>query len=159
MLERGAPHVSDNKERARLLCRAGDAYWNNDEPEAARRLLEEGVAGLESEGESVEAAGYRIQLGRCYWELLRSDLAREHFERARAVLEKEGPSEALAIAYLRISGSISFDRVTETGLEYARRAAEIAQHAGAAIAYAWSLLFATIAVFHLLQGQQAFANL
>jgi class 3 adenylate cyclase len=159
MLERAAPHVRDKVERSRLLCRAGDAYWNNDEPEAARRLLEEGVTGLESEGEAVEAAGYRIQLGRCYWELLRSDLAREHFERARAVLEKEGPSEALAIAYLRISGSISFDRVTETGLEYARRAAEIAQQAGAAMAYAWSLNFAAIAEVHLGQVDQAFDHL
>ena len=159
MLERAAPHVRDKLERSRLLCRAGDAYWNNDEPEAARRLLEEGVAGLESEGQSVEAAGYRIQLGRCYWELLRSDLARQHFERARAVLENEGPSEALAIAYLRISGLISFDRVTETGLEYARRAAEIAQQAGAAMAYAWSLNFVAIAEVHLGQVEQAFDHL
>ena len=159
MLERAAPHVRDKAERSRLLCRAGDAYWNNDEPEAARRLLEEGIAGLESEGEAVEAAGYRIQLGRCYWELLRSDLAREHFERARAVLEKEGPSEALAIAYMRISGSISFDRVTETSLEYARRAAEIAQQAGAAMAYAWSLNFVAIAEVHLGQVEQSFDHL
>lgn len=159
MLERAAPHVRDKVARSRLLCRAGDAYWNNDEPEAARRLLEEGVTGLESEGESVEAAGYRLQLDRCYWELLRSDLAREHFERARAVLEKEGPSEALAIAYLRISGSISFDRVTETGLEYARRAAVIAQQAGAEMAYAWSLNFMAIAEVHLGQVEQAFDHL
>src|SRR5260370_30929919 len=101
MLERGAPHVRDKKERSRLLCRAGDAYWNNDEPEAARRLLEEGVAGLESEGESVDAAGYRIQLARCYCELLRRGLAREHFQPARAELGKEGPSEGFASPNLR----------------------------------------------------------
>jgi predicted ATPase len=46
LLERAAPHVRDPVERGRLLCRAADAYWNNTEPEAARRLLEDGIASL-----------------------------------------------------------------------------------------------------------------
>ena len=159
LLERAAPHVRDPVDRARLLCRAGDAYWQNNESEVARRLLEEGIANLEAAGLSVEAARHRLLLGRCYWELLRSDLARDHFERARAVLEEAGPSEALAIAYLRISGLISFDRVTETSLEYARRAAEIAVLADAAMAYAWSLNFVAIAEVHLGQVRECFEHL
>src|SRR4029077_18957582 len=104
-----APHVRDAVERGRLLCRAGDAYWYNTEPESARRLLEEGIANLEAAGLAIAAASYRVLLGRCYWELLRSDLAREQFERARTMLEPEGPSEALAIAYIRLSGLAMFE--------------------------------------------------
>jgi class 3 adenylate cyclase len=159
LLERAAPHVPNAVERGRLLCRAGDAYWNNNESDSGRRLLEEGIANLEAAGLAIEAAGWRLVLGRCYWELLRSDIAREHFERARDVLEEAGPSEALAIAYLRISGLISFDRVTETSLEYARRAAETAKQADAPMAYAWSLNFMAIAEVHLGQVEQGFAHL
>jgi class 3 adenylate cyclase len=159
LLERAAPHVRDTVERARLLCRAGEAYSTNTESAAARRLLEEGIAYLESAGLTLEVARERLVLGRCYWELLRSDLARDHYERARLVLEEAGPSEALAIAYIRISGMISFERATQTGLDYARRAAEIAQQAGASMAYAWSLNFMAIAEVHLGQVEDSFDHL
>jgi len=145
LFERAAPHVKDPAERGRLLCRAGDAYWNNVEPAAARRLLEEGVAGLEGAGAEIEAAGHRLTLGRCYWELQRTDLAREQFERARDVLENAGPSEALAIAYIRLSGLKSFDIGGRAGLEDALRAAEIAEKAGASMALAWSWGFVALA--------------
>jgi class 3 adenylate cyclase len=159
LLERAAPHVRDTVERARLLCRAGEAYSTNTESAAARRLLEEGISYLESAGLTLEVARERLVLGRCYWELLRSDLARDHYERARLVLEEAGPSEALAIAYIRISGMISFERATQTALEYARRAAEIAQMAGASMAYAWSLNFMAIAEVHLGQVEDSFDHL
>ena len=159
MLERAAPHVKDSVERARLLCRAGDAYWNNTEPEAARRLLEEGIDNLEGAGLRVEAAGYRLLLGRCYWELLRSDAARAQFEKARDVLETEGPSEALAIAYIRLSGLETFDRASPASLENARRAAHIAEQAGAQMALAWSWNFMALAEVALGQVDQGFAHL
>jgi len=159
LLERAAPHVRDMVERGRLLCRAGEAYSMNTESAAARRLLEEGISYLASAGLTLEVARQRLVLGRCYWELLRSDLARSEYEQARVVLEEAGPSEALAIAYIRISGMISFERATQTGLEYARRAAEIAQRAGATMAYAWSLNFMAIAEVHLGQVRESFDHL
>jgi predicted ATPase len=104
LLERAAPHVKDQAGRGRLLCRAGDAYWNNSEAAAAKGLLEAGIADLEAAGLTLEAAGARVLLGRCQWELLRPDLAREQYERARDVLETAGPSEELAVAYIRLAG-------------------------------------------------------
>jgi len=145
LYSRAAPHVRDELERARMLCLAGDAYWNNTEPAAARPLLEEGIAGLETAGQPLEAAAHRLTLGRCHWELLRSDLAREQFEKARDVLEQHGPSEALAVAYLRLSGLVTFNRATPESLEDARRGAEIAEKAGARRALAWAWNFMSIA--------------
>src|ERR1700674_5305588 len=60
LLERAAPHIKDRAERGRILCRAGDAYWNNTEPAAAKALLEAGVADIEGAGLTVEAAGWRV---------------------------------------------------------------------------------------------------
>jgi class 3 adenylate cyclase len=145
LFERALEHVADVVERARLMCRAGDAYWTNTEPGAARALLEQGVADLESAGLHVEAAGHRILLGRCYWELLRPDIARQHFERAKEVLEAAGPSEALAVAYIRLAGLSSFDLAGDMGLADALRAAEIARQAGSSMALAWSWNFVALA--------------
>src|SRR5487761_1641008 len=141
LLERAAPHVKDVVERGRLLCQAGDAYWSNTEPALAKALLEAGVVDLEAGGLPLEAAGWRVLLGRCYWELQRSDLAREQFEKARDVLETAGPSEALAVAYIRLSGLDVFDRTGDGGIGYAQRAAEIATASGSGMALAWSWNF------------------
>ena len=159
LLERAAPHVRDPVERGRLLCRAGDAYWNNTEPESARRLLDEGIANLEAAGLLVEAAGYRLVLGRCYWELLRSDLAREQFERARDQLEPAGPSEALAIAYIRLSGMSAFELASAESLEHAKRAVEIAEQVGADMALAWSWNFLALAEIGLGRVTEGFRHI
>src|SRR5205814_1224770 len=145
LFERAIPHVKDAIERGRLMCRAADAYWNNTETLAAKALLEHGIADLEAAGLTVEAAGHRLLLGRCYWELLRTDLAREQFMRARDVLETQGPSEALAVAYIRLSGLDLFDKSGGGGLEDALRAAEIAKAAGSNMAMAWSWNFIALA--------------
>jgi predicted ATPase len=159
LLERAAPHVRDPVARGRLLCRAGEAYWNNTEPGAARAVLEEGIADLEAAGMQFEAAGHRILLGRCHWELLRTDLARAQFERARDVLETAGPSEALAIAYVRLSGLATFARSDESGLEDAHRAVEIAERAGAGMALAWAWNFMALAEIQLGQVEAGFQHL
>ncbi|MDQ2943100.1 MAG: AAA family ATPase [Candidatus Dormibacteraeota bacterium] len=138
LFERATPHVHDPAERARLLCRAGDSYWNNTDPAAARRLLEEGITILEGAGFGPEAAGHRLMLGRCLWELQRSDLARAQFNQARDVLEKAGPSEQLAIAYIRLSGMDTFEIGGPAGLEDARRAEAIARQVGSTMALGWS---------------------
>ncbi|MEP6753561.1 MAG: AAA family ATPase, partial [Candidatus Dormiibacterota bacterium] len=145
LLERAAPHVKDPAKRGRLLCKAGEAYWSNTEPALAKALLEAGVADLETGGLPLEAAGWRVLLGRCYWELQRSDLARGQFERARDVLETAGPSEALAVAYIRLSGLDVFDRTGDVGIGDATRAAEVATAAGSGMALAWSWNFMALA--------------
>ncbi len=68
VLERVLPHVTDPLERARALCAIGRLSWFNGQPAAAAQFLIEGVEGLESLGQPVEAARFRIYLGRCHWE-------------------------------------------------------------------------------------------
>jgi class 3 adenylate cyclase len=64
---------------------------------------------------------------------------------ARDLLQTAGPSEALAIAYIRLSGLASFDRGLGEGLETAQKAAEIAEQAGSGLALAWSWNFMALA--------------
>ena len=159
LLERAAPHVRDTIQRARLLCRAADSYWNNAESAKARRLLEPAIADLEAAGLMVEAAGHRIMLGRCLWELMRSDLAQEQLLKAKDTLEPAGPSEALALAYIRLSGFATFDERLAEGLDYAKRAAETAEQAGAGLARAWSWNFMALAEIGLGHVETGFAHM
>ena len=159
LLERAAPYTGDGVERARLLCRAAEAYHLNNESQTARRMLEQSIPELEKAGFMVEAASYRMTLGRCWWELLRTDLAQEQFEKARAVLEPEGPSEALANAYIRLSSIASFNEDRPTGLSYAMRAAEIADEVGAELPRAWSRNFMGIAEVGLGRVDEGFRHL
>ncbi|GAC1509920.1 MAG: helix-turn-helix transcriptional regulator [Candidatus Dormibacteraceae bacterium] len=158
LLERAAPHEPNHIERARMLCRASDAYWNNSESANAKRLLEQGIADLEAAGLDVEAAGHRVLLGRCWWELMRSDLAEEQFEQARQVLESAGPSESLAIAYVRLAGLAMFRGDLNPSLKYANRAVAIADMAGASLARAWALIFLAGAECGLGQVEAAFSH-
>ena len=159
LLERAAPHVKDAAERGRLLCKAGDSYWNNAEPAAAKGLLEQGIADLETARLTLEAAGARLQLGRCYWELQHPDKAREQFERARDELEPAGPSEALAIAYVRLSGLATFDVGGDAGLADAERASKIAEAAGSSLALAWSWNFMALAKISIGKVDEGFNHL
>jgi class 3 adenylate cyclase/tetratricopeptide (TPR) repeat protein len=159
LLERAAPHVQDAVQRARMLCRAADAYWNNAESANAKRLLEQGVADLEAAGLQVEAAEHRVMLGRCWWELMRSDLAEEQFQRARQVLEPAGPSEALAIAYVRLAGLATFNVEPGLALDYATRAVETAEAVGASLARAWALNFMAGAEIRLGKVKEGFAHI
>lgn len=159
LLERAAPYIADRAERARMLCRAAEAYWINNEPVAAKRLLEQSVPELEAAGGMLEAAGYRVLLGRCWWELMRTDLAQQEFERARDVLEPAGPSEQLANAYIRMSGMAAFNDQPEKALEYARRGLDIAEQAGAPRAAIWSFNFMALAESGLGQVDLCFEHL
>jgi class 3 adenylate cyclase len=159
LLERATPFVADPVQRAEMQCQAADSYWNNNESPTAKRLLEQAIPELEQGGRGAEAAHYRVLLGRCWWELLRTDRAREEFEKAREVLEPLGPSEALSVAYIRLSGLASFNEDYARGIEFATRARDVAAAAGAAGAQAWSLNFMAIAEMGLGQIEQGFANL
>lgn len=159
LLERAAPFVRDSIERARMLCRAANCYWNNTEPANAKRLLEQGVTDLEAAGLSLEAAGHRLLLGRCFWELMRTDLALHEFEKARDVLEAVGPSEALAIAYIRLSGLAAFNVDLVVALDFARRAADIAKLANADLPRAWSRNFMALAEIGLGEVGTGFSHL
>jgi class 3 adenylate cyclase len=61
------------------------------------------------------------------------------------VLEAAGPSEALAVAYIRLSGLAAFDRTGDLGLADAIRASEVAEAAGSGMALAWSWNFIALA--------------
>src|SRR4029077_10294045 len=64
-----------------------------------------------------------------------------------------------AIAYIRLSGMATFDRATPESLQDARRAAEIAEEAGAGMALAWSCTFMAIAEVGLGQMEAGFQHL
>jgi class 3 adenylate cyclase len=158
LLERAAPHIQDAVERARVLCRAADCYWNNSESARAKNLLEHAIADLEAAGLEVEAATHRLLLGRCLWELLHSDLAQEQFEKVRATLEPVGPSEGLALAYMRLGGLAGWDGDHATALAHSQRAVELAERAGADLVRAWSLNFLAGAEVGLGQVEEGFAH-
>ena len=110
VLERVLPHVTDPLERARALCAIGRLSWFNGQPVAAAQFLIDGVEGLESLGQPVEAARFRVYLGRCHWESVAlRPRRRESYEAARSVLEAVGPSADLATAYVRIAGLRVFE--------------------------------------------------
>ena len=144
LLERVLPHVSDPRERARLLLRMGRLRWYNGEPAAAEQLLADAVEQLEELGLPVEAAQARVYLGRSQWELDKSDDAMEQFEHAREALEREGPSADLALAYLRIAGIHAFQLEYEQCLAAAERAVEIAEQASADFERVYALSIAAL---------------
>ena len=141
VLERALPHVTDPLERARALCAIGRLSWFNGQPVAAAHFLIEGVQGLESLGEPVEAARFRVYLGRCHWESSRSDLADAEFEAARRVLEEAGPSADLATAYVRIAGLRVFAFDYDGCVEAATRGMEVGEAAGADFERTWAHAF------------------
>src|SRR6202521_5319389 len=98
------PVVTTGVDRARLLCRLGEAYWMMGTSARAVEPLEEGVRLLNQAGQPLEAARHLLTLGRCYWEGSDSGRARAEYERALETLEPAGPSRDLALAYMRLAG-------------------------------------------------------
>ena len=141
VLERALPHVTDPLERARALCAIGRLTWFNGQPVAAAHFLIDGVEGLESLGEPVEAARFRVYLGRCHWESSRSDLADAEYEAARSVLEAVGPSADLATAYVRIAGLRLFEFDYDGCVEAATRGMEVGEAADADFERTWAHAF------------------
>jgi class 3 adenylate cyclase/tetratricopeptide (TPR) repeat protein len=141
LLERALPHLPDDVERARAICRIGEDHWLNGEAGVGAQFLAEGIATLEKAGLEVEAARSRLVLGRCWWEDAKPEPAMEEFERAKAVLEEAGPSPELAVAYMRIAGLRAFE-LDYVGCQRAAEAAtKIAEEAGADYERVWALAF------------------
>jgi len=98
LFERAIAHIAEAPERARVLCRLGEAWRLAGDVAAAQRCLEEGVAALEAVGDVVKASQFRLSLGRCYWERSNGAAEQDQYRRAIEVLEGTGPSEDLANA-------------------------------------------------------------
>src|SRR6185437_8126659 len=155
LLERALPHVHEPLDRSLVLCRMGSLLWMDDKSVQAAQVLDEGILGLEDNGETLAAARYRLILGRCHWEESRPDLAREEYDRARRTLEQHPPSAALAMAYMRLAGlhQFAFDRRT---VETAAKAVEVARAAGADFERIWAQSFLGLALFDV--GKEAEAQ-
>jgi class 3 adenylate cyclase len=147
LIERALPHTREQALRTRLLCRMGRALWFDSQPQAAEKVLDDGIAGLEAEGDLREAAGYRLIRGRCRWELSRPPDALEDFEGARRALEADGPSADLAVAYMRIAGLHKFEFDDELAVEAAERAVATAAEAGADFERVWAQSWLAFALY------------
>jgi class 3 adenylate cyclase len=144
------PMVTTGVDRARLLCRLGEAYWMTAASGRAVEPLEEGVRLLEQAGEPLEAARYRLTLGRCYWERLDPARGREEYERALQALEPAGPSRELALAYIRLAGLHIFNLEGGPARELAEKAISTAAAADAEDMRIWALNY--LGVAHAYEG-------
>jgi len=138
--------VTTGIDRARLLCRLGEAYWLMGATARAVEPLEEGIRQLEQAGETLEAARHRLTLGRCYWEGGDAIRARAEYETARQAMEAAEPSRDLALAYIRLSGLLAFNYETGPARELAEKAISTATAAGADDMRIWALNFLGLAI-------------
>jgi class 3 adenylate cyclase len=139
------PVVTSGLDRARLLCRLGEAYWMMGSAARAVDPLGEGVRLLNQEGQPVEAARHGLSLGRCYWERNDARKAREEYEGALRTLEAAGASRELALAYIRLAGLHVFNMEGRQAQELAEKAVATAADAGADDMRIWALNFLGLA--------------
>jgi class 3 adenylate cyclase len=139
------PVVTTGIDRARLLCRLGEAYWLMGASGRAGEPLGEGIRLLELEGQPLEAARHRLTLGRCHWERSDPVRARAEYEKALQMLEPAGPSRELALAYIRLSGMHAFNLDAGPARELAEKAISTAVVADAEDMRIWALNFLGIA--------------
>ena len=139
------PVVTTGVDRARLLCRLGEAYWLMGSSARAAEPLQEGVRLLNEAGQSVEAAGYQLTLGRCYWEGGSPGRARVEYERALEILQAAGPSRDLALAYIRLAGLYIFNLDGPPARALAEKAISTADAADAEDMRIWALNFLGLA--------------
>jgi len=140
------PVVTTGVDRARLLCRLGEAYWLMGTSGRAAEPLEEGIRHLELAGQPLEAARHRLTLGRCYWERSDPVRARAEYEKALEALEPAGPSRDLAFAYIRLAGLHVFNVDPKPARELADKAISTAAASDAEDMRIWALNFLGLAV-------------
>lgn len=140
------PVVTTGVERARLLCRLGEAYWLMSMPGKAWEPLGEGTMLLDRLGEPLEAARHRLTLGRCHWERADPSRARAEYEHARQILEPAGPSRELALLYIRLAGMHVFNYESAAAQELAEKAIKTAAEAGADDMRIWAYNYLGMAI-------------
>ena len=139
------PVVTTGIDRARLLCRLGEAYWMMGTSPRAVEPLEEGIRMLSQAGQPLEAANHRLTLGRCYWERGEPGRARVEYEKALETLEPAGPSRDLALAYIRLAGLHLFNLDPLPADELAEKAIATAIAADVEEMRIWALNFLGLA--------------
>jgi adenylate cyclase len=103
--------------------------------------LIEGVALLEKLGDPITAARQRIELGRTYGARGETDRERNEYQTAARHLEPAGPSEALALAYMRLAANHIFNFEYQQALPMAEQALRTAEASGADAIRIWTYNF------------------
>ena len=141
LYRRALPHITDQRQRADVLCSLGESASRIGDAAAAIEYLEEGITLLERLGDPIAAAGHRIMLGRSRGLAGSTDNELQEYEAAARTLEPAGPSEALAMAYMRMSAAHSFNYRYALALPMAMKALEVAEAAGADAIRIWTYNF------------------
>ena len=151
LFRRALPHIVEPRARAEVLCELGSACSRTGEIGSAVEYLTEGVELMQNLGDPITAARYRIDLGRAYGLQGQRGREREECETAARHLEPAGPSEALAMAYMRLAALHCFDYEYVEALPMAERALSVAEAAGAETIRIWTHNF--IGLAYLGQGR------
>jgi class 3 adenylate cyclase len=146
LFRRALPHIVDPKTRADVLCEAGEASGRMGQAGSSVEYLTEGIGLLEQLGDTITAARYRIELGRAQGLKGSTILERKEYERAVRTLEPAGPSQALALAYMRLASVHCFNYEYEAALPMAQKALQTAQAAGAEAIRIWTYNFMGLAL-------------
>ncbi len=117
------------------IAAADDAVRTRAYRDAAE-LLERAAPHIK---DSVERGRVLCRAADCYWNNAEPAMAKRLLDEGISDLER--PSEALAIAYIRLAGMAQFNEESAAGLEFASKAADVARQAGADLALAWSWNF------------------
>jgi class 3 adenylate cyclase len=141
LFRQALPHVTDQREKATLLCELGDAYGRAGQGRDAVEYLQEGIERFEALGDRFTAASHRIELGRAHSTAGDPGDGREDYIRAARDLEPFGPTEALAFAYMRVAAAHGFNFEYQEGLAMAERALAVAESAGADSIRIWTYNF------------------
>jgi len=139
--ERALAHVTGTEDRARLLCRLGEALVFAGELGRARHHLEAGLAAFGESGDVLELAGYRMALARTWWDDNEPERAMREFVTVRESIKDRGPTRELAIAHMRMCGSYMFDGEDELAREAGEEAVRVAEAVGADDVRVWSYNF------------------
>lgn len=147
LFRRALPHIGEDRARAELLCELGLARSRVGDPASGTEYLQEGIDLFERLGESVTAAGHRVELGRSWsWRGV-PERERAEYQHVIDVLGPLPPSEPLALAYMRLAALAVFDHEAARGRELAHKAIEIAQAAGAREVEIWTYNFLGLALW------------
>ena len=146
LFRRALPHIGDQRQRADVLCSLGGACSRMGDAGAAIDYLEEGIALLERLDDPIAAAGHRIMLGRSRGLAGSTDNELREYQAAARTLEPAGPSEALAMAFMRMSAAYSFNYQYDKALPMAMKALSVAEAAGADAIRIWTYDFVGLAL-------------